>query len=177
MKRLFFCFLLLLVVAGSAFAQEGIESGDTEISFAGTYFTLVGTDIEISVGNFMLSYGKYLTAKLLLGIAPGLTISTTEGESGAETETDMSLSGFFSYNFVTNSKTIPYVKGAFYQQSFDIPDNQEFSDYSYIQGGLGLKNFFNEFAFLDTSISYGYSLAENAEGGMVMVMTAISVIF
>ena len=40
-----------------------------------------------------------------------------------------------------------------------------------------IRNFFNEYAALNTSVNYGFSLAEDAEGGVLLVITGVSVIF
>lgn len=172
MKKIGMLFLILFVMAGTAFAEEGVEKGDREFAFAGMYYTLTG-DGDYSFGNVQFRMGQYFTDKLLLGLAPGLNISDT----GEDTSTDLTLELFGAYNFVTNSRTIPYVKTSLYQSRTDIPDDQEFTDYTFLQAGFGVKNFFNEYAALDSSISYGLSIGQGADSGILMLLTGISFIF
>ena len=88
---------------------------------------------------------------------------------------------FFNYNFSTSSKTVPYLAGQLYQKKFDLEENEEFSDYSYANIGFGVKNFFNEYAALNMSANYGFSLAEVEEGqdkqGMILLLVGLSFIF
>lgn len=171
--------LLIVIITANVYAQEdeGISRGDNEITFNGFVFTSVGTDSKNSFGNLFLSYGKYYTDKLLIGLAPGISISTTHTAEGTEVKTDLSGQLFANYNFSVVKKGFPYVKGSYYQSTFDIPDGASFTDYGVMQIGLGYKLFFNEFASIDTSLNYGKSLAEGAEGGSLMLMTGLSFIF
>jgi hypothetical protein len=44
--------------------------------------------------------------------------------------------------------------------------------------GIGFKNFFNEYAAFNTLVSYGFSLAEEAENiGLLSIMTGLTFIF
>ena len=101
MKKLIII-LTLFIVSGLLAAQEeeGIQAGDREISVYGQLRTQVGVDYDYAVGNFNLSYGKYTTAKLLIGFAPGLTVSTSDNE----VKFDLSAQFFFNYNFTVNKK-------------------------------------------------------------------------
>ena len=102
-----------------------------------------------------------------------------DDEQGEKTiETDWSGAIFFNYNFSTASKLIPYITGQYYQYTFDIPDDMEFKDFSYVNAGIGFKNFFNEYAAFNTLVSYGFSLAEDAENvGLLSIMAGLTVIF
>ena len=164
--------VFLVLFTGTAFAQEGVEAGDKELSFMGMYLTSTG-DVDYSFGNISMRFGYYFTDKLLLGISPGVNISTYNNE----VTTDFSAEVFFAYNFIANARTIPYAKASLYQSKFDLEENEEFRDYSYAQVGLGLKNFFNEFMALDTSVSYGFSLAEDSDDGIIMVISGLTFIF
>ncbi len=150
--------------------EEGISAGDIELSFNGMVFTTVGTSSSTTYGNIFVSFGSYLSRRFLIGIAPGLNLSTSEGE----TNVDFSFQGFSNFNFVVNKKAIPYIRASFYQYSIDIPEDSKFTDYSVIQGGLGIKVFFSALAAWDTSLNAGYSLAENAEGITLMLLTGIT---
>lgn len=171
--------ILTVIITANVYSQEdeGISKGDNEVTFHGFVFTSVGTDSKHAFGNLFLSYGKYYTDKLLLGVAPGISIFTTNTAEGTEVDTDWSGQLFANYNFSVVKKGFPYVKGSYYQSTFDIPDGATFTDYGSLQIGIGYKSFFNEFASVDTSLNYGKSLAEGAEGGSLMLMTGISFIF
>jgi hypothetical protein len=176
MKQILTVVALLLIYTT---AQAQIEQGDTEISFMGYYSTVVGEDVDPNgTGSFQLSYGKYITPHLLLGVAPTLSFTTGQDEDGdPAVETNWSGSVFFTYNFSTTSKLIPYITGQFYQSTFDIPENSDFTDFSFATFGIGFKNFFNEYASLNTQGLYGFSLSEDAEGGILLIMTGLSFIF
>ena len=167
----------LCLVASGALAQ--IERGDSEVSFLGYFSTMVGEDVEPNgSGSFQLSYGKYVSRYLLFGVAPTLRFFTTQDEHGESVvETDWSGSIFFNFNFTTASKMVPYITGQYYQFTFDIPEGMDFTDFSYVNVGFGVKNFFNEYAALNMLGSYGFSLAEEAEGGIVVLMAGLSFIF
>jgi len=160
MKRCTFFIMALFLLTSGAFAQ--IEGGDTEVSFMGFFFTRIGEDSEANgAGSVQLSYGKYITPRLLLGVAPTMTFYTGQDEEGEP----------------KLEKFIPYITGQYYQSTFDIPEDGEFTDYSYINVGLGFKNFFNEYAAFNTMVSYGFSLAEDADWANLVVQTGISFIF
>lgn len=179
MKKGFLIAVALFLLVSGAWAQ--IERGDSEISFMGYYNTLVGEDVEVNgSGVFQLSYGKYITSRLQIGIAPNLRFYLADDEEGEKKiETDWSGSIFFNYNFSTASKFIPYITGQYYQFTFDIPEGGEFTDYSYVNVGIGFKNFFNEYAAFNTLVSYGFSLAQETENkvGLLSIMTGLTFIF
>jgi len=177
MKKIAILFCLILLLTNSSFAQ--IEPGDKEVSFLGFFSTFVGEDVEANgFGSLQISYGKYYTKYFQLGIAPILSFSTSKDEDG-DPKIDVQFSGsvFFNLNLVIASKTIPYVTGRYYQYTFDIPEDRDFSDYSYITFGAGVKSFFNEYAAFNTLVTYGFSPAKDANGGIVMIMTGLSFIF
>ncbi|MFH1942082.1 MAG: hypothetical protein ABIL68_08240 [bacterium] len=171
-KGLLFTVALLILASG---AQAQIEKGDTEVSFMGYYITYVGGEdvVGFGSGSFQLSFGKYLTNRVIIGVAP--TVSFTKMQD--EWETNWSGSAYMNINFSSSAKMIPYITGQYYQYTFKIPAFADFTDFSYINVGLGFKSFFNEYAALNTLVSYGFSLAEDAEGGILMIMTGLSFIF
>ncbi|MCK5148250.1 hypothetical protein KAR48_15950 [bacterium] len=179
MKKFLFILVLVIILAGQTFAQ--VEAGDREVSFLGYYSTFIGEDFDANgSGSLQLSYSKFYTKNLQIGFAPTLRFSTGEYEDRKpKVEIDISASVFMNFNLATASKTIPYFTAQYYQYSFEIDtDNDEkFTDFSYVTVGLGIKNFINEYAAFNTLISYGFSLREEAEGGLLLVMTGLSFIF
>lgn len=172
MKRAIIIAVVLFVATG-AFAQ--IEKGDTEIGFQGYFTSVIGEDIPANgQGTIQLSYGKYVSEKLIIGVAPVVSFFTMEGQD--EVETMWSGAAFFNYNFSTSSKAIPYLTGQFYQSTFDIPDDAEFTDFSYVNVGLGLKNFLNEYAAINLLATYGFHLAEGSEQGLLAFWVGLSFI-
>jgi len=162
--------------AGSSVSSSpgdiGIEKGDSEIQFAGFYMKMMNKYFSMGTAFIQLSYARFLTSRLQIGVAPQITISSISDES----QTKFSASAFFNYNLATASRMIPYVSGQWYQGDFS-PEYGEFIDYSYINVGAGLRNFFNQYAALNTSISYGFSLSSNVDGGILVIMSGLSFIF
>ena len=170
MKKVLVISIIMLVIVSTSFAQ--VEKGDSEMLFNATYLTLTGVDYDMSMGSIMFNYGYYLSDKFKIGLGPTINITTVEGE----TETDFSASAAFTYNFSVASKTIPYAHAQWYQMDFD-PEYGDFIDYSYVNIGFGVKNFFNEYVALDTGISYGFAMSSETEGGVLMVLSGFSVVF
>jgi len=169
--------LILLIVASvfvinlSAQEFEGLEAGDKEISFNGMVILSEG----ITMGNVFFSFGTYITDKLLVGAAPGLTITNT-GLGG--TEADLSAQAYCNYNFSNDSPAFPYVKASFYQQSFKSNEYSSFTDYSFLQVGGGYKTFFTDKMSWDTSATYGVSLGSFDFGsGIFMILTGLSIVW
>ena len=178
MKRALLTLIVVLMLAPCLRAQ--IEQGDTEVSFMGYFASVIGEDIDPNgAGTLQLSYGKYITSRLQVGIAPILTFFTAQNDDGEDIlETSWSGSAFFNFNFSTASKFIPYLTGQYYQFTFDIPEGSSFTDFSYVNVGIGFKNFFNEYAAWNTLVAYGFSLAEGAQNmGLLSIQTGLSFIF
>ena len=171
MWKILLAIMIFITLVNFSFAQ--VEQGDSEINFLGYYATMVGTEYSSGgTGSIQLNYGHFVTSNLQLGIGPQITFYN----AGGKTKTNFSASAFFNLNFSTSSKTIPYITGQWYQSDFD-PESGGFTDASFINVGLGLRNFFNEYLALNNSVTYGFSLAENAEGGLLLIMTGLSFIF
>ncbi|MCD6115842.1 hypothetical protein J7K93_02405 [bacterium] len=177
MKKTALILALLLIITGSCFAQ--IQAGDKEVSFLGFFSTFVGENIDANgYGSLQISYGKYYTKFFQVGIAPIVSFSTGKDDNG-DPKVDVQYSGsiFFNLNMATASKTVPYFTGRYYQYTFDIPEDKNFIDYSYITIGGGVKSFFNEYAAFNTVITYGFSPEKESKGGIIMIMTGLSFIF
>lgn len=162
---------IVLMMAGSAFGQEVIEPGDTEISLVGMVYDTLG--IEYTTVNVQLRLGRYLTDKLLFGIGPALAVSTIEGEK----DMDFSAEAYCIYNFTINKKVTPYAKGSYFQRSFDIDGNRKFTDYGYALVGLGAKYFFNDLVALDTTLAYGFTLVKESHDTMLQFSSGVTFVF
>ncbi len=173
MKRIFASTLVMLLWSISIFAQ--VEKGDKEVGLMGYYSTMVGTEYSSGgTGAIQCSYGYFITPKLQLGIGPQITFSP--GYDGSDGEVNISASAFFNYNLKTNSKTIPYIFGQWYQYDFS-PENGTFTDASFLTAGVGIRNFFTEYAAINSAVSYGFSLASDADMGLLLIMSGLSFIF
>ena len=171
MNKWFISILLFLTITIPAGAQ--IEKGDSEIRFLFFYSHVSGDEFSTGGrGSLQVSYGYFLTPALQIGLGPRITFL----RSGDGTESTLSGSAYFNYNFTTASKTVPYVYGEWYQMDFS-PEFGEFTDFSYINIGLGVRNFITEYAALNSSITYGFTLASASKGGLFMVMSGLSFIF
>jgi len=186
-KRILLVLVLLMALFSFAFSQ--VEQGDKEILFSGTLTSIVGIE-NYSAMNIMLnlSYGYFVTDNLQLGIGPMLSYSRTktinpshspydEDEEVINEETNVSGYAFFNFNFSTSGKTVPYISGQWYQFKFKPEEGRKFSDYSYANIGIGVRNFITEYAALNTSANYGFSLSKDTEGGILLVTTGLSLIF
>ena len=182
MKKILWICVLCCLIAPNLFGQ--VEAGDKEVSFLGFFATQVGEDIDPNgFGSLQISYGRFMSKYLEIGIAPTLSFSMFYNQQSGESELKTQLSGavFFNLNLAAASKTIPYISGQYYQYTFEIEDEAEFTDYSYVNVGFGIKSFFNEYAAFNTQVVYGFSLAklepEQTKTGLLMIMTGLSFIF
>ena len=171
MKKFLIIPIVLLLFARTANAQ--VEKGDSEIRFVFFYSYVNGDEFSTGGrGSLQVSYGYFVTPNLQIGVGPQLTL--TRGFD--KTEVMFGSSAYFNYNFTTTSKTVPYLYGEFYQSDFS-PEWGEFTDYSYINLGAGVRNFFTEYMALNSSITYGFSLGSMIGGGLIMIMTGLSFVF
>ncbi len=189
LKRLTLMFSIIFILATLSSAQ--VETGDSEVIFSGMFMSIVGIDNYSSVtASLNLNYGYFLTKNLEIGFGPTVTHTRTkmtfttfdffQGEKEEEhidETTNVSGTVFINLNFATASKTVPYFAAQWFQSDFNPKGEQKFSDFSYLNVGFGIRNFLNEYAALNTSVNYGWSQAENAEGGIILVLTGLSVIF
>jgi hypothetical protein len=150
----------------------GIEKGDSELLFAGFYMKMLSEYFDMSTAFIQVSYAKFLTSRFQVGVAPQFMLSKASGVTNSQ----FSASAFFNYNLATASKVIPYISGSWYQSDF-APEYLDFIDYSYVEVGAGIRNFFNQYAALNTSISYGFPLSSNGEGGILTITSGLSFIF
>lgn len=173
MKRIFSAILVSLFCTINLFAQ--VEKGDTEIGFLGFYSTMVGSKYSSGgTGSIQFSYGYFFTSNLQIGIGPQVTFS--KGSGSSDTEASISASAFFNFNLTTRSKTVPYLFGQWYQSDFS-PENGNFTDASFINFGFGVRNFFTEYAALNSAISYGFAFANEADIGLLLIMSGLSFFF
>jgi len=170
-RRALFVFILLFWTF-ACYAQ--VEKGDSEIRFLGYLNRVSGDEYSSTSGSVQISYGYFITPKLQIGAGPQLTFS--DGlDDGMDVQ--FSASVFFNYSISVGSKTVPYITGQWYQSDFSPPENGEFTDNSFITFGFGVRNFFTEYAALNTAIFYGKSLNSDMDGGLLMIMSGISIIF
>jgi hypothetical protein len=173
MKKTCAVALVFLLWGFSLFAQ--VEKGDSEIGFMGYYSTMVGTpNTSGGTGSIQLSYGYFLSPRLQIGIGPQVTF--TSGIGSVSGETKFSASAFFNYNLTIKSKTVPYIFGQWYQSDFS-PSSGDFTDWSFLNVGFGVRNFFTEYAALNSAISYGFSLASQSDMGLLLIMSGLSFFF
>ncbi len=165
--------LIFALFTSTAFTQEqeeGISKGDMELSFTGTITSQVGTDAGYTMGLIFASYGYYFTKNLLGGIAPGVTIIG----SGGDSEAFVSLQLFSAYNFMVDQKFVPYARASFYQAILNPPEGTSFNDFSYIQAGGGFKYFLAPQLALDTSLNLGIDFSKDIEGVGILLLTGIT---
>ncbi len=193
MKKLIFTILILLATSNMVFSQA--KKGDTEMFFNGSFYSMVGIENYSNINiTAMLNYGYYITDNLQLGVGPSVTYTYSEQKymsyyfnpityeysekevSQVNEKTDLSASFFGNYYFNIQSKLVPYASVQYFQQTFDIPDDADFTDYGYINIGVGAKYFINQNVAYNFLINYGFSLNSDSEGGILLMQTGLSVI-
>ena len=152
--------------------SPGIEKGDVELGFMGLYTTMVGTDISMETGFIRINAGYQLTDQLQVGVAPQWLIYP----GGTGTYYLFSFSFFVSYSFMTTSRWIPYITGEWYQDNFYFGQS-DFLEEAYLTIGGGVRNFFTEYAALNTAITYGFSLGGEEYGTVFTITSGISILF
>jgi hypothetical protein len=165
--------LLFAFISIFSFAQEqeeGISKGDMELSFTGTITSQVGTNAGYTMGLVFASYGYYFTKNLLGGIAPGVTIIG----SGGDTQAFVSLQLFSAYNFLVDQKFVPYARASFYQSMLNPPEGTNFNDFTYFQAGGGFKYFLLPQLAIDTSLNLGIDFSSDIDGVGILLLTGIS---
>ena len=166
-------FFVLLLMFFSLTAYGQVEKGDSEIRFLGYFNRVSGDEYSSTSGSIQVSYGYFITPKLQIGAGPQLTFSDGVDDG---VDVQFSASVFLNYSISVGSKTVPYITGQWYQMDFS-PEDGEFTDNSFITIGFGVRNFFTEYAALNTAIYYGKSLNSDMDGGLLMIMSGISIIF
>jgi len=163
MKIKFTIIAILLIASQFSFSQsEGIQKGDHEITFNGFVYSVTGLDSKNVNGDFAFTYGSYLSRSFLFGWGPGLSVSYDDNEE--KVKADFNGRVFMKLNFTSTKKSIPYLNLQYYQYTFKIEDDKNFLDYGYMQGGLGLNNFINEYLAVDLQLNYGVSVKESSIG-------------
>lgn len=158
MRKICLILICLLCLSSMAFGQ--VEQGDTEIQLMAYWASTSG----LSIGIIHALIGYYITPNMQIGAGPAITIMTiwtydfSAWEADTETEVEISSSFFGTYNFSTSEKLIPYITATWYQLTFDVPEWMDFTDFSYITVGGGVKYFLNEYVALNGSATYGFSL-------------------
>ena len=177
MRATLLIFICILCLTSAAMGQ--VEQGDTEIQFMGYIAVTSG----MTMGTIQTLIGYYVSPNLQVGAGPAITITsysfpefneyTYEMEDNTETNIDLSLSLFGTYNFSTNEQMIPYVTATIYQYSFDIPEGMDFTDFSYLTFGGGIKYFLNAYVAVNSSATYGIPLGGGS--GMLLLFGGLSV--
>ena len=168
MKRVLLALIVIAFLSPCLYGQT-IEKGDSELQFQGYYLTTEG----LSYATGTMIYGHYLTSNIEIGVGP--SISHSDSDYG-DSETTFSGLAFFRYVFPSQSKSIPYINMQWYQYDFSPEGEADFTDYSWVQGGVGVKIFLNEYVAYDLSGNYGMGLAEGSEG-MILLAAGVSVFF
>lgn len=169
--------LLFLIIAGAGMAQAQVQKGDNLISFSSSLSTQSASPSSINA-TVLLSYERYFTDKLSVGVGPFLTMITSRG----------GLTGiyggnvFANYGFLAGSKFYPYVGGLFtLSQSISTQDTkyETTASGSVVESGnstvafygvgakVGTKYFITERINLDLNINYSTNISSKVNGGKV----------
>ena len=148
MKKALYAVILILCLAPLTTAQ--VEEGDKEIQAQGSLIAFEG--VTAILANF--TYGVFVSPQLELGGGPMIIYASMEGDD----ESNISLTFFGRYNFVTGEKLVPYLSGQIYQFDISPEEPMDFTDFTFIQVGGGFKYFVNENLAYDVSGNLGFGL-------------------
>lgn len=140
--------LLVLLLVPMAGAQ--VEKGDKEIQLQGSLFSVEG----VTMVTISATYGYFVTPKMEWGGGPTITHIGSDFYD----QTNISLTFFGRYNFVTGEKMVPYVSGQIYQYDLSPDEPLSFTDFTFLQAGGGFKYFLNDFVAYDVSGNLGFGL-------------------
>ncbi len=155
MKRIVLVVGLLCLTASAAMAQ--VEKGDKEIQALGSITLIEHASAAVLQGT----YGVFVTPEVEVGVGPSILYASVFGFS----QTIVGAVFFGRYNFDVNTKRVPYLSAMWYQADFS-PDYGDFTDWSYLQFGAGMKFFVTENLAYDASANLGIAL-----GGGTIVTT------
>jgi hypothetical protein len=148
MKKALYVLIMILCLAPLTTAQ--VEEGDKEIQVQGSLITFEG--ITAIIANF--SYGYFVSPKTEIGGGPMIIYAST----GDDDESNISLTFFGRYNFVTGEKVVPYVGGQIYQFDISPEEPMDFTDFTFLQVGGGFKYFISDNLAYDVSGNLGFGL-------------------
>ncbi|MBN1212129.1 MAG: hypothetical protein JXA92_06080 [candidate division Zixibacteria bacterium] len=148
MKKALYAVILILCLAPLTTAQ--VEEGDKEVQVQGSLIAFEG--ITAIIGTFM--YGYFVTPNTEIGGGPMIIYASYEGEG----ESNISLTLFGRYNFVSGEKVVPYLSGQIYQFDISPEEPMDFTDFTFLQVGGGFKYFVSDNLAYDVSGNLGFGL-------------------
>ncbi|MBN1165409.1 MAG: hypothetical protein JXB45_12585 [Candidatus Krumholzibacteriota bacterium] len=157
-------FLAVILISSSAWAQ--MEKGDKEVRASGMIYTAE----SFSMITLMGVYGKFIEENIQVGAGPSLSYFKV----GDYDDTTLGAAFFGRYYFTLQEKRVPYLSGELYQADFSPPEGTDFTDYTSLQLGGGLKYFLNEYVAWDVSANLGFRFG----GGVsLMIVGGLSAFF
>jgi len=148
MKKALYVLILILCLASFTTAQ--VEEGDKEVQVQGSLIAFEG--MTAIIGTFM--YGYFVTPKTEIGGGPMIIYASYDGDDNS----NISLTFFGRYNFVTGEKTVPYLSGQIYQFDISPEEPMSFTDFTFLQVGGGIKYFISDNLAYDVSGNLGFGL-------------------
>jgi hypothetical protein len=164
--------LSLALLVAPLGAQQ--EQGDTELQFAGAFFSTVGQEnISISQGLFQAKVGYLVTDRVQVGGFPSLVVQRTRFGSGAlaqtDTDTKLGMGLFTVYSFLAeDAATVPYLGGQVYRM--DLTDEDE-TGWLGVTGGF--KFYLSPRTALDAGANYLVGLGD-AGGALILFQFGMS---
>ena len=165
MKKVLILLMSLLMLVSVAYSQ--VEKGDSEVQLKGSIVAMESITMMFVQGT----YGYFYSPNFEVGLGPTITYFDFWGFD----ETTLGSSIFARYNFVKNTKQVPYLSGQLYQSDFSPAIGTSFTDYTFIQVGGGIKFFVNEYVCYDVSANYGFGLGDI--GGALLISGGLSAFF
>ncbi len=175
-----------LCLPSSAAAQA--KSGDNEILTFGNVISILSTDFTSTTGQFTFNIGRFVSDHTQIGGGPTISISstttpasttasvvggrlvTTTIPSSTTVDASVGANGFLRQYF-GSTKVQPYVGAEAFFQNF------EDSESLFLNGIVGVKNYFSERAALDFKGAFGFNAKHAAEIQILQFSVGITVLF
>ncbi len=171
--------VIALFMMSSFMCTGQVQKGDMNIGFSSSVTTQSGAPKNINV-TVLLSFERYFTDRVSVGLGPSLSIITADGSLASI----YGLNIFGNYNFLlSNGKLLPYfgLLGSI-NQSISTADSRQGSNgdqtvssgnttvsFYGIGGKAGAKYFVTERINLDANINYATNLSSKVNGETIDV--------
>ncbi|QSE95922.1 hypothetical protein [Fulvivirga lutea] len=173
MKKIYTLLILSTALFYSNKALAQVEKGDSNIGLNAFLSTITGLETDNVNGTLFLTYQKYVTDNISLGLGPLYSWNATSDNFGST----FGMNLFFNYSFLSSTgKTLPYLglqySGLISYNESETTDGFGNTDFNYFEsrsgslgGNAGIKFFINEYANLDVNLSYTSIIATSVDSG------------
>lgn len=160
--------VVLLMAVGTASADDLVSAGKTSVgtSLSYTYIDISGYSTSMFMGS--LNIGYFIDSINEVGLNTMYTLMwTDDNDTGS-----IMLDGYYNYNFISGSKTVPYIGAAV---GADIPS--EGDTVATLGGQLGMKQFFSNTMYMNIEYRYRAQLHDEDTTSLHMVTLGFNYLF